>query len=98
MGYTHGHPMRKADTRLSAMATDFRADFGESKYVYTHSGHWHSQKITETNLGIDEVHGQLGAKDAYAANGGWSSQRQAAVIVYDKQFGEIGRFIYRPEM
>ncbi|AHI60591.1 DNA repair exonuclease [Escherichia phage vB_EcoS_AHP42] len=98
LGFTHGHQMRKADTRLSVMATDWRRDFGLSDYVYTHSGHWHSQKITETNLGIDEVHGQLGSPDAYSANGGWRSQRQAAVIIYHKEFGEVGRFICRPEM
>lgn len=98
IGYTHGHQMRKAETRLTVMATDFRKLFGDSEYVYTHSGHWHSQKITETNLGVDEVHGQLGAPDAYSANGGWRSMRQAAVIVYHKRFGEVGRFICRPEM
>ena len=98
IGYTHGHQMRKADTRLTVMATDFRKIFGQSDYVYTHSGHWHSQKITETNLGIDEVHGQLGSPDAYSSNGGWRSQRQAAVIVYHKEFGEVGRFICRPKM
>lgn len=98
LGYTHGHTMKKADTRLAAMATDFREEFGSSKYIYTHSGHWHHQTITEHSLGIDEVHGQLGAKDAYAARGGWRSYRQAAVIVYSKDFGEIGRFVYRPEM
>lgn len=98
LGYTHGHTMKKAETRLAAMATDFREEFGSSKYIYTHSGHWHHQTITEHSLGIDEVHGQLGAKDAYAARGGWRSYRQAAVIVYSKEFGEIGRFVYRPEM
>lgn len=98
LGYTHGHTMKKADTRLAAMATDFREEFGTSRYIYTHSGHWHHQTITEGTLGIDEVHGQLGAKDAYAARGGWRSYRQAAVIVYSKEFGEIGRFVYRPEM
>jgi hypothetical protein len=98
LGYTHGHTMKKADTRLAAMATDFREEFGTSKYIYTHSGHWHHQTITEGTLGIDEVHGQLGAKDAYAARGGWRSYRQAAVIVYSKEFGEVGRFVYRPEM
>jgi hypothetical protein len=98
LGYTHGHTMKKADTRLAAMATDFREDFGTSKYIYTHSGHWHHQTITEGTLGIDEVHGQLGAKDAYATRGGWRSYRQAAVIVYSKEFGEVGRFVYRPEM
>lgn len=98
LGYTHGHTMKKADTRLAAMATDFREEFGTSKYIYTHSGHWHHQTITEGTIGIDEVHGQLGAKDAYAARGGWRSYRQAAVIVYSKEFGEVGRFVYRPEM
>lgn len=98
LGYTHGHTMKKADVRLAAMAADFRSEFGDSRYVYTHSGHWHHQTITEHALGIDEVHGQLGAKDAYAARGGWRSYRQAAVIVYSKEFGEIGRFVYRPEM
>lgn len=98
LGYTHGHTMKKADTRLAAMAADFRKEFGTSDYVYTHSGHWHHQTITEHTLGIDEVHGQLGAKDAYAARGGWRSYRQAAVITYSREFGEIGRFIYRPEM
>lgn len=98
LGYTHGHTMKKAETRLAALATDFREEFGESKYVYTHSGHWHHQTVTESTLGVDEIHGQLGGKDAYAARGGWRSYRQAAVIIYDKNFGEIGRFIYRPEM
>lgn len=98
LGYTHGHTMKKAETRLQALATDFRSEFGTSEFVYTHSGHWHHQTLTEHTLGIDEVHGQLGAKDAYSARGGWRSYRQAAVIVYDKEFGEVGRFVYRPQM
>lgn len=98
LGFTHGHQIRKPDARLQVMATDFREEFGTSKYVYTHSGHVHHQTITETSLGIDEIHGQLAAKDAYSANGGWRSQRQAAVIIYHENFGEVGRFTCRPEM
>ncbi|WP_279027220.1 hypothetical protein [Gibbsiella quercinecans] len=98
LGYTHGHTMKKAETRLAAMATDFREEFGSSTFIYTHSGHWHHQTVTENTLGIDEVHGQLGAKDAYAARGGWRSYRQAAVILYSKTAGEVGRFVYRPSM
>lgn len=98
LGYTHGHTMKKPETRLAAMATDFRKEFGQCDYIYTHSGHWHHQAVTEHSLGIDEVHGQLGAKDAYAARGGWRSYRQAAVILYSKEYGEVGRFIYRPNM
>lgn len=98
LAYTHGHTMKKPDVRLMAAASDWREDFGISNYVYTHSGHWHHQTITETALGIDEVHGQLGAKDAYAARGGWRSYRQASVIIYSPDYGEIGRFTVRPEM
>lgn len=98
IGYTHGHTQKKPEVRLSVLATDYREEFGKARYVYCHSGHWHHQTITEIALGIDEIHGQLGAKDAYAANGGWRSMRQAAVIVYSKEFGEIGRFTVRPEM
>lgn len=98
LGYTHGHTMKKPDTRLAALAVDFPQDFGNSKYRYTHSGHFHHQTVTEHTLGIDEVHGAMAAKDAYSANGGWRSYRQAAVIIYSSKFGEVGRHVWRPEM
>ena len=98
LGYTHGHTMKKAEGRLAAMATDYRKDFGECEFVYCHSGHFHHAAVTECTLGIDEVHPALASKDAYAARGGWRSYRQAAAIVYHKNFGEVGRHIYRPGM
>lgn len=98
LGYTHGHTMKKAEGRLAAMATDYRKDFGECEFVYCHSGHFHHATVTECTLGIDEVHPALASKDAYAARGGWRSYRQAAAIVYHKNFGEVGRHIYRPGM
>ena len=98
LGYTHGHTMKRAEGRLAAMATDYRKDFGECEFVYCHSGHFHHATVTECTLGIDEVHPALASKDAYAARGGWRSYRQAAAIVYHKNFGEVGRHIYRPGM
>lgn len=98
LGYTHGHTMKKAEGRLATMATDYRKDFGECEFVYCHSGHFHHATVTECTLGIDEVHPALASKDAYAARGGWRSYRQAAAIVYHKNFGEVGRHIYRPGM
>ena len=98
LGYTHGHTMKKAEGRLAAMATDYRKDFGECEFVYCHSGHFHHATVTECTLGIDEVHPALASKDAYAARGGWRSYRQAAAIIYHKDFGEVGRHIYRPGM
>ena len=98
LGYTHGHTMKKAEGRLAAMATDYHKDFGECEFVYCHSGHFHHATVTECTLGIDEVHPALASKDAYAARGGWRSYRQAAAIVYHKNFGEVGRHIYRSGM
>lgn len=98
LAYHHGHTVRKPETLLMMCAADWREDFGISKSMYAHVGHWHHQTVTETSLGIVEVHSTMAAKDAYAARGGWRSRRRAAVIVYDKEFGEIGRFMFYPEM
>ncbi|QHR65718.1 DNA repair exonuclease [Escherichia phage aaroes] len=98
LAYHHGHTIRKPETLLMMCAADWREDFGNSKMMYTHVGHWHHQTVTETSLGIVEVHSTMAAKDAYAARGGWRSRRRAAVIVYDKEYGEVGRFMHYPEM
>lgn len=98
LAYHHGHTVRKPEALLMMCAADWREDFGISKSMYAHIGHWHHQTVTETSLGIVEVHSTMAAKDAYAARGGWRSRRRAAVIVYDKEFGEIGRFMFYPEM
>lgn len=98
LGYTHGHTMKKPESRLSALAVDHAEAWGQSRYRYTHSGHFHHVTVTEHALGIDEVHGALAAKDAYSARGGWRSYRQAAVIIYSPEFGEIARHIYKPGM
>lgn len=98
IGYTHGHTMKKPEARLSALAVDHSEAWGQAKYRYTHSGHFHHVTVTEHAMGIDEVHGALAAKDAYSARGGWRSYRQAAVIIYSPEFGEIARHIYKPGM
>lgn len=98
LAYHHGHTIRKHDAILMAAASDWRKDFGNSEYVYAHIGHYHHQTVTETSLGIVEVHGTLAAKDAYSARGGYRSQRRASVIIYSPDYGEVGRYTLRPEM
>lgn len=98
LAYHHGHTVRKPETLLMMCAADWREDFGKSNSMYAHVGHYHHQTVTETSLGIVEVHSTMAAKDAYAARGGWRSRRRAAVIIYDKEFGEVGRFQFYPEM
>lgn len=98
LAYHHGHTIKKPENLLSACVSDWREDFGKSKYVYVHVGHLHHKSVTESSIGIVEHHGTLAGKDAYSTNGGWRSQRCAAVIIYSPDYGEIGRFVYRPEM
>lgn len=98
LAYHHGHTVKKPDALMMMCAADWKEDFGKSSCMYAHVGHWHHQTVTETSLGIVEVHSTMAAKDAYAARGGWRSRRRAAVIVYDKEYGEVGRFMFYPEM
>ncbi|ENQ0912893.1 hypothetical protein ACENW9_000868 [Escherichia coli] len=97
LAYHHGHTIKKPETLLAACVADWREDFGNSACVYAHCGHWHHQRLIESSLGVVEYHGTLAAKDAYSANGGWRSRRIAAVIMYDPNHGEVGRFVYYPE-
>ena len=38
------------------------------------------------------------ARDAYAARGGWHSERQATSITYHSRWGQVARHTVTPEM
>jgi len=95
--FHHGHK-RKTSNIDDVFAAKFRDVFGRTKYSYAHMGHLHSKDIKETNLMIVEQHRTLAAPDAYASRGGWISQRDAQVITYHKDYGQVGRVVISPEM
>lgn len=95
--YHHGHKRKLANID-SVFAGLFREVFGRTKHAYAHMGHLHSVDMKETNLMIVEQHRTLAAPDAYAARGGWLSGRDAKVITYHKEFGEVGRLSISPDM
>jgi hypothetical protein len=43
-------------------------------------------------------HPTLAARDAYAARGGWLSERSATAITYHDKFGQVARNTVVPEM
>ena len=86
----HGHK-RKVANVSEVLAGKFRELFGRTKHAYVHMGHLHSIDVKENNLMIVEQHRTLSAPDAYAARGGWLSGRDARVITYHKEYGEVGR-------
>lgn len=95
--YHHGHK-RKTTNIDDVFVSKFRDVFGRTEYSYAHMGHLHHVDIKETNLMIIEQHRTLAANDAYASRGGWLSGRDAKVITYHKEYGEVGRLTLSPEM
>lgn len=88
--FHHGHK-RKVSNVSEVFAAQFREMFGRTKYAYAHMGHLHSIDVKENNLMVVEQHRTLTAPDAYAARGGWLSGRDAQVITYHREFGEVSR-------
>ena len=95
--YHHAH--KKAIAQVDhVFVSKFKKEFGNSKFVYGHTGHLHHSKVIESNLMILEQHRTLAAKDAYSSRGGYLSGRDAKVITYHKDFGEVGRKIININM
>jgi DNA-binding Lrp family transcriptional regulator len=95
--YHHGHKrnVNNVDTVFAGM---FREIYGRCIKAYAHVGHFHSDEGKRTNLMNVERHETLAAPDAYAAGGGWLSDRSAKVITYTKNGGEVFRSTLSPEM
>lgn len=88
--FHHGH-LKKKGSLDSVFTGKFRDVFGRTEYSYAHTGHLHHVDIKETTLMIVEQHRTLAAPDAYASRGGWLSGRDAKVITYSSQYGEVAR-------
>jgi len=93
----HGHK-RKVTNVSEVFAAKFRELYGRTRHAYVHMGHLHSVDTKENNLMIVEQHRTLAAPDAYAARGGWISGRDAKVITYHREYGEVGRITVSYDM
>ncbi len=98
LGFHHGHKRKLAQLhKLFASEPRFRAMWGATEQCYIHTGHYHSERVLEDGGAIAEQHPTLSGRDAYAARGGWVSQRGAKVITYHKEHGEVSRTTIRPD-
>lgn len=95
LGFHHGH-LSKRDSLPLLFAAKFSAIWGLTKKRYIHTGHKHSVDEKEFP-GVKHIqHPTLAAPDAYAARGGWLSERQAMSVTYHCERGEIARQIFLP--
>lgn len=95
--YHHGHK-RKLENVDSVFAGKFREIFGRCSKCYGHIGHLHSDAVRESSLMRTERHRTLAPADAYASSGGWLSDRDAKVITYHRDYGEVSRITLSPLM
>lgn len=95
--FHHGHK-RRVHNVSEVFAGQFREIFGRTKHAYAHTGHLHHIDVKENNLMVVEQHRTLAPADAYAARGGWLTGRDAKVITYSKQFGEVSRLTINSDM
>lgn len=95
--FHHGHK-RKVENVAEVFAAQFREMFGRTKYAYAHTGHMHHFHAKENNLMIVEQHRTLAAPDAYSSRLGFITGRDAKVITYSKEYGEVSRVTINSDM
>lgn len=95
IGVHHGH-LTKKQNLPQLFAAMFREMWGLTKKGYIHTGHLHHVDEKEYP-GVKVIqHATLAAPDAYAARGGWLSERQVVSMTYHKERGEVARGIFLP--
>ena len=95
--FHHGH--NKNFKAISEVFTaKFREVFGRTLHSFAHMGHYHHTKVEENNLMVLEQHRTLSGKDAYSSRGGYMSGRDAKVITYHVEYGEVSRVTINYDM
>lgn len=97
LAWHHGH-LKKNEQLPILFASQFHDMWGKTKKRYCHTGHRHHFDEKEHSGMYIVQHSTITARDAYAARGGWMSERTIKAITYHKQFGEVGRITVVPEM
>lgn len=95
--FHHGHK-KKLEQLETVFVAKFREIYGRTKYSYAHTGHLHHNVVLERGTMQIEQHRTLAAPDSHASRGGWMSGRDAKVITYHADHGDVGRIIVSAEM
>ena len=97
LAFHHGHLSKNGQLPL-LFASQYPVIWGQTTKRYAHTGHRHHVEEKEYP-GMKVIqHPTLAARDAYAARGGWISEREATAITYHNQFGLVARNTVTPEM
>jgi len=97
LGFHHGH-LRKNEQLPALFAAQFREQWGRCPKVYIHTGHRHHKEEKDHTGARVTQHPTLAARDAFAARGGWWSEREITALHYSKHSGWAGSNNWTPEM
>jgi hypothetical protein len=97
LAFHHGH-IKKNDALPILFASQYPKIWGETVKRYAHTGHRHHVEEKEHSGMTVLQHSTLAARDAYAARGGWMSERQVSAITYHAKFGQVSKITVIPEM
>lgn len=97
LAFHHGHKVKNEQLPM-LFAAQFPKMWGTSEKRYCHTGHRHHLDEKEYSGMVVTQHPTLSARDAYAARGGWISERAAMAITYHRLTGQCGRVYVTPEM
>jgi hypothetical protein len=97
IAFHHGH-MKRNDALPIFFAAQFPKVWGATTKRYAHTGHRHHVEEKEHSGMTVIQHPTIAARDAYAARGGWLSERAAVAITYHSRFGQVARTIVTPDM
>lgn len=97
LAFTHGHKKR-GEPLADLISGQFRELIGKTRHTFIHTGHLHSQKMTETPTSTIEQHPTIASRDSHASHDGWMAKRGMQAIVYHEENLEIARSVYRPRV
>lgn len=97
LAFHHSH-LKKNEQLPGLLAAQFPKMWGATTKRYCHTGNLH-HRYEKEHAGMTVIqHSTVTARDAYAARGGWFSERAMDAISYHRDFGEVGRVTVCPEM
>ena len=97
LSFHHGH-LKKMEQLPLFIASEFAKMWGETKYRYCHTGHFHSMHEKECQ-GISVIqHRTLAARDSHTHRHGWISNRDITSTTYHNLYGQVARTVITPEM
>jgi hypothetical protein len=97
LAFHHGHKMKNEQMPM-LFAAQFPRMWGITDYRYCNTGHRHHIDEKEYSGMLVTQHPTLSARDAYAARGGWISERAAVSSTFHEEMGRIFNNYIRPEM